>query len=226
MSIEAVGRATERIAEIASRFSTSGSESRFHDLLVDAARTEAPGAAPASVLPYATPSILTLGQMLGLSPVASTVLAPGQTVFPVSGVSPDEVTNSFGRSWGPHRHAGVDIFAPTGTPVVAPVGGEIELASQSAVGGNRIWLRGSDGRGYYLAHLDGFADGIVPGAQVAPGQVIGFVGSTGDAAGKPPHLHFAVSRDADLKPGDSMDPAAAGWLDPGVFLGMDPSPDG
>jgi murein DD-endopeptidase MepM/ murein hydrolase activator NlpD len=116
----------------------------------------------------------------------------------------------------------VDIFAPEGTPIVANMSGTIEIANHAPIGGNRIWIRGDDGRGYYYAHLAGFAEGIEAGMHVGAGQTIGYVGSTGDAQGKSPHLHFAISRD-NCKPGDSDDPAAAGWLDPGSFLGIAPA---
>jgi len=220
MSIEAVSRVAGRISEITSRFGMPPvGESDFRSLLTEASA----GIEGASGGSEAVPTTLvagpvTIGQMLG-------VAAPTQTRigFPVAGVAPGEVTNSFGWHWGGHKHAGVDIFAPRGTDVRAPIGGEVELAGTGAIGGNYVWLRGDDGRGYYMAHLDAFADGIGPGQRVEIGETLGFVGTTGDAEGTPPHLHFAISRDADLKPGDSDDPAAAGWLDPGPFLGIEPS---
>lgn len=228
MSIEGIGRASERIAEISSRFGGPDAASGFHDLLVEAAAGSTPDDTPSVSPSVPFGPALTIGQMLGMSVIDAGPMAPapGRVIFPVAGVGPDGVTNSFGWPWGDHKHAGVDIFAPTGTPVLAPVSGEIEIANAAGIGGNRVWLRGDDGRGYYLAHLDGFADGITPGVRVGAGEVVGYVGSTGDAAGKPAHLHFAISRSADLKPGDTQDPAAAGWLDPAPFLGLEEADHG
>lgn len=185
----------------------------------------AEGAAGARIRDTAPPSAyMTLGGLVGTAPATPVGRAvPGtEYVFPVAGVSPDDVVNSFGWPWGGHRHAGVDIFAAEGTPVFANAAGTIEFASEAPIGGNRVWIRGDDGRGYYYAHLSGYAPDITPGMHVGAGHVIGFVGRTGDAADTPPHLHFAVSRD-NRKPGDSNDPAAAGWLDPGPFVGIAPA---
>lgn len=167
----------------------------------------------------------TIGSVLGTSEVRSVshVVPASDFVFPVLGVSPEGLWNSFGHPWGGHLHAGVDIFAEEGTPIVAATGGFVEIANGAPIGGNRVWIRGDDGRGYYYAHLSAFVEGLTPGMHVDTGEVIGFVGHTGDAINTPDHLHFAISRN-NRKPGDSMDPAAAGWYDPGPFLGIGPAP--
>ena len=167
---------------------------------------------------------LTIGGAMGISgtePVTAIVPSSG-FVLPVVGMRTEGLWNSFGAPWGGHRHAGIDIFAPEGTPIVAPTAGTVEIADAAPIGGNRVWIRGDDGRGYYFAHLSAFAEGLEPGQHVEPGRVIGFVGHTGDAEGTPDHLHFAISVD-NRKPGDSWDPAGAGWLDPGPFLGIAPA---
>ena len=167
----------------------------------------------------------TVGSILGTSEVRSVghIVPASDFVMPVLGASTEGLWNSFGHPWGPHLHAGIDIFADEGTPIVAATSGWIEFADSAPVGGNRVWIRGDDGRGYYYAHLAAFAEGIHGGMYVDTGEIIGFVGHTGDAEGTPDHLHFAISRD-NRKPGDSMDPAAAGWLDPGPFLGIGAAP--
>ncbi len=169
-------------------------------------------------------SYLTLGGLSGISQVRSvaTIVPATGFVLPVVGMKTEGLWNSFGHPWGGHRHAGIDIFAPEGTPIVAPTAGTVEIANAAPIGGNRVWIRGDDGRGYYFAHLSAFADGLTPGLHIGAGDVIGFVGHTGDAVDTPDHLHFAISAD-NRKPGDTPDPAAAGWLDPGPFLGIGPA---
>lgn len=113
-------------------------------------------------------------------------------VFPVRGQV------SYSNDWGGKRspgatggtgkHQGTDIFAPRGTPVVAVVDGVVSKVGPSKIGGNRIWINGT----YYYAHLDSFAKGLKAGARVKAGQVIGYVGDTGDAKGTPTHLHFGI----------------------------------
>lgn len=125
--------------------------------------------------------------------------------FPVAGGA------QFTNDWGAARadtgtHKGTDLFAATGTPVVAVEDGTISKMGPSAIGGNRIWLNGR----YYYAHLSRFAQGIRPGAQVKAGQVIGYVGTTGDAKGTSPHLHFGF--DPNGTQGQS-------WANPYPLLG-------
>lgn len=113
-------------------------------------------------------------------------------VFPVQGHGRRNVGSIFGdvRDGGRRQHEGIDIFAPRSTPVVAVVDGTA-VRRASRLGGNTVWLRGS-GRSYYYAHLDEVA---IDGRQrVAAGDVLGFVGNTGNAATTPPHLHFGIYR--------------------------------
>ncbi len=90
---------------------------------------------------------------------------------------------------------GIDLFAPAGTPVRAPFAGKLtaEAAGGGNIGGNRFELTGLNGLSAYGAHLEGFA-GVKPGQtiNVRAGQVIGYVGNTGNAAGGPTHLHFSI----------------------------------
>ncbi len=106
---------------------------------------------------------------------------------PVAG--PTTFTNTWlaPRSGG-RRHEGVDMFAAEGTPVVAPVGGEVELR-EGRVGGLAFQLWGDDGNYYYGAHLSGFTN--VAG-RVPAGTVVGYVGTTGNASHTDPHLHFEI----------------------------------
>lgn len=107
---------------------------------------------------------------------------------------PVDGANSFTNDWGAPRgggasHQGTDIFAERGTPVVAPASGTWRI-SQNTLGGNAFWVTGNDGTKFYGAHLDSYAD-LSPGA-ITAGQVIGYVGDTGDAKGTPTHLHFEI----------------------------------
>ncbi|WAH35449.1 M23 family metallopeptidase [Alicyclobacillus dauci] len=123
--------------------------------------------------------------------------------FPVSKKCNYTVKHSFGagRSWGGRRvHEGVDIFASYGTPVLACSYGYVELMGWNRYGGWRIGIRDANNMYYYYAHLSSFVKGIHQGDLVRPGQLIGYVGSTGygppGTSGKfPPHLHFGIYKD-------------------------------
>jgi murein DD-endopeptidase MepM/ murein hydrolase activator NlpD len=118
--------------------------------------------------------------------------AAGLTI-PVAGVLRSELKDTYGaaRSGG-RSHKGVDIFAKQGTPVVAAAEGVIVKRDSNAVGGISVYQRGSDARTiYYYAHLHGYRPGLKEGDLVRPGDVIGYVGSTGNVTGSP-HLHFSV----------------------------------
>lgn len=113
-------------------------------------------------------------------------------VFPVAG------PHSFADTWGAprsggRRHQGTDIFAARGTPCVACYDGVVSQTYwNQGLGGTGIWLVGDNGVSYYYCHLDGIAPGIAPGVRVKAGQVIGYVGDSGNARGGPCHLHFQV----------------------------------
>lgn len=126
--------------------------------------------------------------------------APAGLVIPVAGVTPDQLTDSWGdsRGGGSRRHNAIDIMAPRGTPVVAAAPGTVEKLFDSRNGGRTIYVRSADGRTiYYYAHLDTYHVGLAEGQRVRTGEVIGTVGSTGSAGPDAPHLHFEVKRMAD-----------------------------
>jgi hypothetical protein len=111
--------------------------------------------------------------------------------FPVAG--PANWSNDWHAArpcpW-PHLHVGLDIFAAEGTPIVAVADGLISGRVNDAVSGLGIQLTAGDGMKYFYAHLSAFASRTVEGRNVKEGQVLGYVGNTGDAAGGPTHLHL------------------------------------
>jgi murein DD-endopeptidase MepM/ murein hydrolase activator NlpD len=113
--------------------------------------------------------------------------------FPVEGLTPRAVQSGFGaaRDAGRRSHEGVDIFAKAGTPVLAASDGWIGGSTSNGLGGNVVWVWNPFRRlRTYYAHLDRRA--VAPGARVSAGDVVGYVGTTGNARGGPPHLHFGV----------------------------------
>jgi murein DD-endopeptidase MepM/ murein hydrolase activator NlpD len=117
-------------------------------------------------------------------------------LLPVQGVRPDQLVDTYtqSRSGGARVHNAIDIMAPRGTPVLAATGGMVEKLFLSNLGGITAYVRSPDRRTiYYYAHLDSYAPGLTEKQMVRAGQVIGFVGSTGDASPDAPHLHFAIS---------------------------------
>ena len=116
-------------------------------------------------------------------------------VFPVQ--PPFSFVDTFGapRMFGTkyaHTHQGTDIFATSGTPLRAVSRGVIARKGQAVLGGNKLWLVGADGTQYYYAHLSAFVEGVDDGTVVEAGQVIGFVGNTGNALTTPAHVHFEI----------------------------------
>jgi Peptidase family M23 len=120
-------------------------------------------------------------------------LTAGPYVFPVYG--PHSFIDTFGAFRGDVSgdwHHGDDIFASLGAPVLACADGAIFSVGWNDVGGNRLWLRDGQGNEYYYAHLSAYSPAARNGNHVKAGEVIGFVGNTGDAEGTAYHLHFEV----------------------------------
>ena len=131
-----------------------------------------------------------------------TPVAQGGLVIPVAGVQTAQLTDTWGQSrgGGPRRHNAIDIMAPRGTLVVAAAPGRVEKIFESEAGGHTVYVRSDDGSTvYYYAHLDAYRDGLAEGQRVGTGDVLGTVGSTGNASPDGPHLHFEVKR---MAPGE------------------------
>ncbi len=113
--------------------------------------------------------------------------------MPVAGVDARKLRSNFSQTRGDHVHEALDIMAPRGTEVRAVADGNVVKLFNSKPGGLTVY-QFDDSRTwcYYYAHLDGYAPGLKDGTQLRKGDVLGYVGSTGDAAPTAPHLHFAV----------------------------------
>src|SRR5690606_34267624 len=115
--------------------------------------------------------------------------------IPVAGVDAGDLRDTFADARGSRRHEALDIMAPRNTPVRAIEGGRIVKLFTSAAGGLTIYqFDPTQTYTYYYAHLDRYADGLEEGQTVRRGDVIGYVGSTGNASPAAPHLHFAIFR--------------------------------
>ncbi len=168
----------------------------------DGAQASAPGEVPADVrrvinsvrrsAPNSTERLLAaLAPLEQLGMLREEAISAGFGRFPVAGVA------RFSHDWlfpryTPefHLHQGTDIFAVTGTPVRAPAEGTLKLA-QGGAGGLAAYVYQADGTYYYLAHLNAFA-GQRQGQKVSLGEVVGYVGDSGNAKGGSPHVHFEI----------------------------------
>ncbi len=132
----------------------------------------------------------TLTMVLALSTSAPQLQAP-----PIEGLKVSQLHDSFDEMRGAGRHEAIDIMAPRGTPVHAVTDGVVTKLFLSKPGGKTIYLFDPAGIFcYYYAHLDAYQPDLREGMRVSRGQVIGYVGSTGNANPSAPHLHFTIFR--------------------------------
>lgn len=122
-------------------------------------------------------------------------LSAESILIPVVGVRREELREMFHERRGSHEHRAIDIMAPRGTPVVASIDGSVGKLFLSKAGGITVYeYDPAKEYIYYYAHLDGYAPGLVEGQQLHRGDVIGFVGTSGNAPLDAPHLHFAIEK--------------------------------
>ena len=138
------------------------------------------------------------------------VLFSANLKIPVEGVDADRLRDSFLDGRGSYRkHLAIDIGAPRGTPVVATADGEIVRMRREKRGGISIYQKDATGKYlFFYCHLSRYAAGLAVGQQVAAGETIGYVGSTGHVIGGP-HLHFSITRvpeDDDFREGLAVNP--------------------
>jgi len=114
-------------------------------------------------------------------------------VMPLSDVTKKQIANTWHAPRGIDRlHEGQDIFAPKGTPIYSATTGYVYKVGENPLGGQTVSVIGAGGRIYYYAHLDSYAPGIEVGDPANTKTLLGYVGTTGNAQGTPPHLHFGV----------------------------------
>jgi murein DD-endopeptidase MepM/ murein hydrolase activator NlpD len=113
---------------------------------------------------------------------------------PVDGVNRAQLTDSWGspRPGGRH-HEGIDIFAPRGTAIRSTTRGIVMKVGDNRLGGHVVKVLGPGLQWHYYAHLERFAD-VQVGDDVAPGDILGYVGNSGDASTTPTHLHYGIYR--------------------------------
>lgn len=128
-------------------------------------------------------------------------------VFPVQGGASYRAEYYPVATPAQRQHLGIDLFAPHGTPLLAVDDGLASLGTDP-LGGNVVNLRSADGTRYYYAHLASFVGGYQPGltVQVRAGDVIGYVGTTGNARTTSPHSHFEVHPPGAAGPRGTVDP--------------------
>lgn len=126
---------------------------------------------------------------------STTAVAPRTALLiPVSGVRAEQLTDTYSQTRGGNRiHEALDIMAPRGTPVVAAGDGTVVKLFTSDAGGLTVYqFDPTQTHAYYYAHLDRYAPGLQEGQQLRQGDLVGYVGSTGNASPDAPHLHFAI----------------------------------
>lgn len=164
----------------------------------------APLAARLPPAPKVEPDLLDADLPLRPEPVAGAALpasaelspagGPGKLLVPVEGVRPADLQDTYGQPRGSERlHEALDIMAPKGARVLAAADGKVVKLFNSKPGGLTVYqFDPSEKYAYYYAHLDRYAPGLKEGAELKRGDLVGFVGSTGNANPAAPHLHFAV----------------------------------
>jgi len=188
-----------------------------------------PPAAGAAPTPFSILNDLGLFPVLTLPPPLQSSITSQGYDFPVFGLS------GYGDTFGAPRgdvsggwHHGDDIFAPLGAPILAVADGTVFSVGHEKIGGNRLWLQDKAGNQFYYAHLSAYTPLARNGTHVHAGDVLGFVGNTGDAVTTDPHLHFEIHPAAYLYLGYDgvVDPTRylAGWKRPTGVKTLPPVP--
>jgi peptidoglycan LD-endopeptidase LytH len=172
---------------------TLGDETLPADVVIDTAIEDTP------VLPVALPDQIDLDLPADTGTIRATTaeLAALSTklVIPVQGVARTQLRDTYTESRGTRVHEAIDILAPRGTPILSATNGRLLKLFNSKPGGLMIYATDESERFILLyGHLDGYAPGMTNGMRLERGQVIGYVGTTGNAPPGTPHLHFGILR--------------------------------
>ena len=178
---------------------------------VDVQATDSPSPVPARGRPAEPPATTKVIPVLDADPLAD--LRQRALTVPVQGVAAGDLTGSFDDTRGEsRRHEAIDILAPRNTPVLAVEDGSIARLFTSKAGGLTVYqFDPGSSYAYYYAHLERYAPGLKDGVRVRRGQVVGYVGTSGNAPPNTPHLHFAIFKLTDKRQwwqGTAIDPFA------------------
>jgi murein DD-endopeptidase MepM/ murein hydrolase activator NlpD len=155
------------------------------------------GSVPAAIAPIPSPVPAPTSTPTPPPAPASTIGAPvaPHLAMPIAGIDPEELEDTFNEVHSGHKHNALDIPAPKGTPVMAVAEGNVVKLFDSKAGGTTVYQFDNTGTWcYYYAHLDRYAPGLKENTLLRKGDVLGYVGSTGNASPDAPHLHFEVSK--------------------------------
>jgi len=177
------------------------------DVVIEADAKPVRAPRQADAIPPVLPA-LTLAPYIESDPLAD--LHGRRLELPVQGLARWELRDSFDEQRVTRRHEAIDILAPRNTPILAVEDGVIARLFESKAGGTTVYqFDPSTTYAYYYAHLARYADGLQEGQRVVRGQVLGYVGTSGNAPKETPHLHFAIFRLTDKKQwwqGSPIDP--------------------
>lgn len=161
-----------------------------------AAIAPSPAPLPDAQPPPTTPALDEPSSASGEPPTTTPTDQPtAALMIPVAGIQPGQLTDTFTQARSGGRvHDAIDIMAPRGSQVLATDDGKVVKLFNSKLGGITLYqFDPTEKFVYYYAHLDGYAPGVIEGKQLHRGDMIGYVGSTGDANAAAPHLHFEIS---------------------------------
>lgn len=149
----------------------------------------------AAILVAAVPTLDAFSIVTIIYPADPSPPPPAITASPIAGLKASDLHDSFNEIHHGHRHEAIDIMKPYGTPVHAVVDGTIRKLFLSRAGGTTIYQFDTSGNYcYYYAHLGRYANGLHEGASVKGGQILGYTGTSGNAAADAPQLHLAIMR--------------------------------
>ena len=194
--IQPAGTSSDTISFIPSDVSSYEAATTSSDL------STAPPAPSSPALPGAAPLTRTTGSSFpAVTGADLTSIRAHGLIIPAQGVTADKLVDSFDEiRGGTRRHEAIDIMAPRGTPVISADAGQVLKLHNSVAGGLSIYVADPSQRFIMLyAHLDRYRPGLAAGISVRKGELLGYVGSTGNANPAAPHLHFAIARSDNMK---------------------------